>query len=934
MSDKNLHDGPDSAVRNSSGSKSLYFGLFTLAMGFMVLGGWMLDIPGLKSAFGVVVSMVFMMLLLTALVWWTARELNRIASERQQSDVQLHESEERYRRLFEAAKDGILLLDYDTGVITDVNPFLKDRLGYSKEELLGKCLWELGFFKDVKLSKDDFLRLQNKGYVRYEDLPLETKEGKKLDVEFISNVYQAGGKKVIQCNIRDITERKRAEEEIKFRNVLLSTQQEASIDGILVVGENNCILSYNRRFIEMWRLPEKLVEDKVDTPVLQFVTDQMSDPGPFIQRIQHLYSHRQETSQDELILADGRFFDRYSAPMFGPNERYYGRIWNFRDITERKRREKEREKMLLWQNSVGLLQQSLLTTGTLNQKLKNITDEIVRIFDVDICRIWVIQPGDLCQRGCVHAQVKEGPHACLDRSHCLHLLSSSGRYTHIDGRDHGRIPFGCYKIGLIASGKAHKFLTNDVPNDPHIHDHQWAHELGLISFAGYQLHVPDGQAMGVMAVFAKHPIEAAEDTILDGLSSTIALVIQQAKGEEEREKLETQLRQSQKLESIGQLAGGVAHDFNNMLSVINGYSEMLLREIDSSDTKYERIREINKAGTRSADLTRQLLAFARRQPIAPKVLDINEEVEGMLKMLRRLLGENIELVWKPSANLWKVKVDSSQISQILVNLLVNARDAVSGAGKIVILTCKVELDAAFCRMHLDFVPGKYVVLEVCDSGCGMDKKTREHIFEPFFTTKKTGEGTGLGLATVFGIVKQNEGFINVYSEPGKGTTFKIYLPRHEQENVEIEEKPAGSKIITGTETVLLVEDENSLLVFAKAMLERLGYTVLTANSPSQAIKLAEEYKMNIHLLMTDMVMPEMSGLELRNRITSIRPGIKCLFMSGYTADIMSHNGILDEGINFLEKPFTAEELSLKLREALAVHGTPAPLPASVEKWKE
>ena len=253
------------------------------------------------------------------------------------------------------------------------------------------------------------------------------------------------------------------------------------------------------------------------------------------------------------------------------------------------------------------------------------------------------------------------------------------------------------------------------------------------------------------------------------------------RAEEEKLKIEAQLRQTQKLESIGQLAGGVAHDFNNMLSVINGYSDMLLGEMNPSDPKYERVQEIHKAAEHSVELTKQLLAFARRQPIAPKVLDFNDTIAGMIKMLQRLIGENIELILKPAANLWKVKMDPSQVNQILANLIVNARDAISGIGKITIETGNAELDESSCEMHPDFIPGKYVVLSVSDNGCGMDNKTIEHIFEPFFTTKKVGEGTGLGLATVFGIVTQNNGYINTCSEPGKGTTFNIYLPRHESD---------------------------------------------------------------------------------------------------------------------------------------------------------
>jgi signal transduction histidine kinase len=405
--------------------------------------------------------------------------------------------------------------------------------------------------------------------------------------------------------------------------------------------------------------------------------------------------------------------------------------------------------------------------------------------------------------------------------------------------------------------------------------------------------------------------------LLEAIGENIGESLLRKQEETEREKLEAQLHQSQKLESIGHLAGGIAHDFNNMLSVISGYSEIVLSKMNASDPNYSRVQEINKAGKRSADLTRQLLTFARKQTIVPKILDLNVSVAGMLNMLQRLIGENIKLIWMPAANLWKVKMDPSQIDQILANLIVNTRDAISGIGKVIIEIGNAELDEAFCKGHLDFTPGKYVVLSVSDNGCGMSKETIDHIFEPFFTTKKVGEGTGLGLATVFGIVKQNDGFINVYSEPGKGTAFKIYLPRHESENVGQEDKHEKTKRITGIETVLLVEDETAMLQFVKSQLEDLGYTVLTTDRPIKAIKIAGEYKGDIHLLMTDVVMPEMSGRDLKEKINQIRSGIKCLFMSGYSKNIMSHNGGIDEGIHFLQKPFTIEALSVKVREALA-----------------
>lgn len=341
---------------------------------------------------------------------------------------------------------------------------------------------------------------------------------------------------------RDITERVLAEEELRFKNAQLSTQQEASIDGILMVDENARILSYNRRFVEMWGLPAKLVEDKVDEPVLQFVTAQVLDSRPFPQRIQYLYEYSLEISRDELVLVDGRFFDLYSAPMLGPDEHYYGRVWYFRDITERMRADESEERALLRQQGISQLQQLLLTPIALEDRLRNVTDVIVRLFDVDFCRIWLIRPGDLCERDCLHAEVREGPHVCRDRDRCLHLVSSSGRYSHIDGRGHRRVPFGCYKIGRVAAEEEHKFVTNDVQNDPLVHDRVWAHDLGLVSFAGYQLRAPGGEPLGVLALFAKHPILADEDAILDGLGSTVALVVQRAVAETALRRSETKFR--------------------------------------------------------------------------------------------------------------------------------------------------------------------------------------------------------------------------------------------------------------------------------------------------------------------------------------------------------------------------------------------------------
>jgi two-component system cell cycle sensor histidine kinase/response regulator CckA len=353
-----------------------------------------------------------------------------------------------------------------------------------------------------------------------------------------------------------------------------------------------------------------------------------------------------------------------------------------------------------------------------------------------------------------------------------------------------------------------------------------------------------------------------------------------------------------------------------MLSVILGHAEMALMQVEPSDPLHRRLRQIQESAMRSANLVRQLLAFARKQTVAPKVLDLNNTVAGMLKMLRRLIGEDIDLVWMPGANLWPVKMDPSQIDQVLANLCVNARDAIVDVGKVTIETENVVLDEAYCASHAGFMPGQYTVLAVGDNGCGMDKEILVNLFDPFFTTKEVGKGTGLGLATVYGIVKQNSGFINVHSEPDQGTTFRIYLPRHGGKAPQDQECGSLQAVAGGNEAVLLVEDEPMLLGIGRSMLEQLGYRVLSAGGPDEAIRLAEADTGEIHLLMTDVVMPAMNGKELARRLAELRPAIKTLFMSGYTANVIAHHGVLNEGVHFIQKPFSIKDLSAKVREAI------------------
>jgi PAS domain S-box-containing protein len=381
-------------------------------------------------------------------------------------------------------------------------------------------------------------------------------------------------------------------------------------------------------------------------------------------------------------------------------------------------------------------------------------------------------------------------------------------------------------------------------------------------------------------------------------------------------KLEAQTAQAQKMEAVGRVAGGVAHDFNNMLTVIIGNTELALRNLSPGDQLYEELQEIDEVARRSADLTKQLLAFARAQTIAPKALDLNGAVSGLLEMLRRLIGEDIDLAWNPGAGLWRVKMDPSQVDQIVANLCVNARDAIEGVGKVTIETGNASFDEAYCDDHPGFFPGDYVLLAVSDDGCGIDDDARAHLFEPFFTTKGLGRGTGLGLATVYGIVKQNNGFINTYTEPGQGTTFKLYFPRLEGEVTESRTSRDAEVSPRGTETVLIVEDERSILILGSRILKELGYHVLVAKSPDEALRLAEAHAGPIHLLITDVVMPGMNGRILAERLASLKPSLRCLFMSGYTANVIAHRGVLDEGVRFIQKPFSTNSFATKVRRSL------------------
>ncbi len=486
------------------------------------------------------------------------------------------------------------------------------------------------------------------------------------------------------------------------------------------------------------------------------------------------------------------------------------------------------------------------------------------------------------------------------------------------------IPLKGHRLLEEALARQKPLCTSDVTADLRV-DRQTVERFPHRSLLFVPITVKGEAIGGLFVVWWERPYECTPEELrlVEGISVHAAGALENARlyqqtqeAYDELSRTQEQLNLSQKMEAVGRLAGGIAHDFNNLMTIITGRAEMLLGRLRPDDPLHRDIELFRKTSARAAAVTRQLLAFSRKQVLQPKVLDLNAVVAGMGSMLRRLIGEDIDLVTVLEPALWCVRADPGQLEQVILNLAVNARDAMPNGGKLTIETGNVELDEGYASRHVAVKPGSFVLLAMSDTGMGMDEATRSRIFEPFFTTKEQGEGTGLGLATVYGIVKQSGGSIWVYSEPGQGTAFKIYLPRVDEAVESLEPAPPAAAPQRGSETVLLVEDEDELRSVAREMLEMYGYTVLEADHPDEALLKAERHSGPIHLLVTDVVMPKMSGRDLAQRLAPLRPEMRVLYVSGYTDDAIVHHGVLDPGMAFLEKPFNPDELARKVREVL------------------
>jgi len=796
-------------------------------------------------------------------------------------------------------------------------------------------------------------------------------------------------------------DRERAERDLRETLSLLNATFESTADGILVVDLAGHIVSFNRKFAELWRIPDSILETKDAPQAVAFVLEQLVDPQGFMTKVRDLYARPDASSFDVLAFKDGRIFERLSQPQrIGGNS--VGRVWSFRDVTEAKRA--ERIQLATYRISeaaqaAGSLQELFRAIHAIVGELMPAKNFYIALYDAasDLLTFpyYVDEydsdfPSKRPGKGLTEYVLRTGEpllvtpevQAELERRGQVELIGAPsidwvGVPLKIGDRPIGVLVAQTYAPGVrYGETERHvlQFVSTQVAmaierkrTEEQLHESERKYRL-LFETNPEPMFVYDFETLRIMAVN-----EAAITRYGYSESEFLALTIRDIRSVEEQARLEQelarrtdegavrtgvrhrakdgrlfevdlvarplefagrrarlvlardvtaqrhlehQLRQSQKMEAVGQLAGGIAHDFNNLLTAILGSTQLLLHATPPGDARREDVEEIRNAGLRAAELTRQLLAFSRRQVLAPKVLELNAVVANMDKMLRRLIGDDVELATALHAEAGAVNADPGQLEQVLLNLVVNARDAMPGGGRVLIETTRMTLRDELVERRHRLPPGDYVCLAVADSGLGMDEATQAHLFEPFFTTKEVGKGTGLGLATVYGIVKQSGGYIWVYSEPGRGTTVKVYLPRVRGAAEPPLPAPELPPLRGGKETVLLVEDAAPVRTLARRSLEARGYRVLDAADGPSALELSARHAGEIDVLVTDVVMPGMSGRELAERLAPTRPRMKVLYTSGYTDDAMVRQGVLNAGVAFLQKPFVPDTLARKVRDVL------------------
>jgi len=763
------------------------------------------------------------------------QRLEQEISERKRTEELLRESEERLKKILDSLDVGVAILDAKTHEILSINPKALALFGASAEQVLGKVCHQ-------------YICPSLKGQCPISDL------GQTLDAAERILLTAAGTqipviKSVVRMKLRnqdclvesfiDITARKQAEEALEKSLSLLQATFDSTADGILVVGRNGKVTTYNPKFLTLWRIPDSLAASHDDSQLLQYVLDQLQNPEVFMDKVKSLYSQPDLESYDVLEFKDGRVFERYSKPQ-KIGEEFGGRIWSFRDVTERRRAERE---LQISEEKYRLLIQNS------NDAIFVAQDGVIKFPNFKTEKFLGYSAAELAVTPFVH-HIHPDDRAMVIENHKKRL--------------------GGQNLPSTYSFRAKNKAGEDL----------WA-EINAVRI------------------------------VWEGKPATLNFV----RDITEKKKLEVQFHQAQKMEAVGTLAGGLAHDFNNLLMGIQGHTSLVLLDMDPTHRHHKMLKSIEEQVKSGADLTWQLLSFARGGKYEVKPSDLNGIIKKTSDMFGRAKKE-ISIHKNLQQELWPVEVDRGQIEQVLINLYVNAWQAMPSGGSLFLETKNVILDESYVK-PLNAKPGNYAKISVTDTGVGMDEKTRKRIFEPFFTTKEMGRGTGLGLATVYGIVTGHGGFINVYSQKGHGATFNIYLPASEKK-VEKEKKSPG-QLLKGKETILLVDDEEVVINVSRMILEALGYKVLLARSGPEAIEVYKAKKEEIDLAILDMIMPGMGGENTIDILKTINPELKVILSSGYSLNGQATR-IMERGCQgFIQKPFGARELSQKVREVLDNH---------------
>jgi two-component system cell cycle sensor histidine kinase/response regulator CckA len=876
-----------------------------------------------------------------------------------------------YRLLFENNPQPMWVYDVGTLAFLAVNLAAIEQYGYSSNEFLRMTIRDIRPDQDIPALLDIIAR-QREGLEKSSKCKHYKKDGAVIDVEIKSNDLDWSGRSARLVLATDITERTRTEERLSQSEESYRLFVEQSPDAVLIHRQGE-ILFANRACVSLFGV--SFTGELLGKQILDFVHPE--DREDVRQKIQEYSSDFTNVRHNETRLIGLSGKETYTE-VLACSIMYRGKAAiqvNYRDISLRKRAEKkvqESEASLAIAQQVahlGSWERDLTDTDSWDEGRVHWSDETFRILGYKVGEIEMSRANFVRS---IHPD---------DREHACELMAAALREGRSYNNDYRIIlPNGTERnlhaqanivydkktkrpskiVGIIHDvterKKAEERFYKAFNANPELMTIATLSEGRFIDVNESFLRVTGHQREGVIGrtslevkFWKSHEDRARYAEVLEkqGATRDREIAFLTKSGEErtaldsadvvefdgekcviatfkditERKHLEKQLRQAQKMEAIGQLSGGIAHDFNNLLAVIIGYSEILEERLAAGDSMQKSVQEIKKAGTRAASLTRQLLAFSRQQVLEPKILALNTIVGNVEKMLGRLLGENIDIESALESDLGNIKADQGQIEQVIMNLAVNARDAMPNGGRLTISTANVDLDADHARSHPPQPSGRYVLLSVSDTGIGMDAATQAHIFEPFFTTKEQGKGTGLGLSTVYGVIRQSGGHIWVYSEPGLGTTFKIYLPRTDE--AAPEEKPTAGLAISfrGTETILLVEDEEPLRELTRGLLAATGYTVLSAGQPADAIEIARQYKGSIHLLLTDVVMPGMNGLTLAGKLAPARPDMKVVYMSGYTG--FTHPELFDSCATVLFKPVARDTLLGKVHEVLALEvGSP------------